>query len=164
MKREDLVRDLKDLRSGEIDPSSPRGQEILAACFREEPELTLKLTESIPKAYLERSMKIAGFNSAEIGHMLYPDPLERAGFYAEERKRVDRIGSIGHDDFGYPCGHGIDDPFDSPLPAPALAEADPGWNPVEEVVGTRIEPTLEEKYLDPWPDPANEIRRGPRPR
>lgn len=132
--------------------------------FKEDLTMTLRMTELVPKVFLERGMKLAGFNSAEIGHSLYRDPLSRAEFFAAERRRADRIGAIGHDDFGYPIGFGVKDPFDSAPSAKTLTEADPSWMPWEETPGTG--PAADDDD-DLFPSPMEEMQRrmmrGPRP-
>lgn len=163
MSKREIFELLRGLRAGEPEPGSKEGQDILMRAFKEDLDMTLKMTDLVPKVFLERGMKLAGFNSAEIGHSLYPDPLSRAEFFAAERRRADRIGAIGHDDFGYPIGFGVKDPFDTAPTARALAEADPTWMPIEEVGGTDAAPEDEDLFPSPMEEMQRRMLRGPRP-
>lgn len=157
MKRETLEK-LRSLRAGDIQPGSREGQDILSQAFKEDRSIALRMTEAVPKTFLERGMKLAGFTTAEIGYLLHRDPMEREAFYARERRLADRIGAIGHDDFGYPSGFGTTDAFAAGPSARTLGEADPSWAPVEE------EPELEDEMSNPFATPDELMRRGPRPR
>lgn len=165
MSKQEIFALLKDLRQGKPEAGSKEGQAILLQAFKEDLTLTLQMTEKVPKVFLERGMKLAGFNTAEIGHALYPDPLARAEFFAAERRRAERIGSIGHDDFGYPLGFGVKDPFDTPPTARALAEADPGWMPSEKVADTGASfDEDDDLYSGPMEEMQRRMLSGPRPR
>jgi hypothetical protein len=139
--KHDLLSLLRDIRDGRIEPGSRQGQDILGKAFKEDLSITLRMTEALPKQFLERGMKLAGFNSAEIGHSLHRDPLARQAFHERERRLAEKIGAIDHDDFGYPLGFGSDD-------------------------GPSAEPEIEEEDddLDPFASPDREMRRGPRMR
>jgi hypothetical protein len=157
MKRE-MLEKLRSLRAGDIQPGSREGQDIISQAFKEDRSIALRMTEAVPKTFLERGMKLAGFTTAEIGHILHRDPMDREAFYARERRLSDRIGAIGHDDFGYPAGFGAKDAFDAGPSTRALSEADPSWTPIEE------EPELDDDPTNPFPSPDEVMRRGPRPR
>jgi len=163
MSKHKIFKLLRDLREGQPEPGSKEGQDILMRAFKEDLVMTLKMTDLVPKVFLERGMKLAGFNSAEIGHSLYPDPLSRAEFFAAERRRADRIGAIGHDDFGYPLGFGVKDPFDVAPTGRALADADAGWMPREEVVGTSASLDEDDLFPSPMEEMQRRMMRGPRP-
>lgn len=163
MSKREIYQLLKDLRAGKPEPGSQEGQDILMRAFKEDLAMTLQMTDLVPKVFLERGMKLAGFNSAEIGHSLYQDPLSRAEFFAAERRRADRIGAIGHDDFGYPIGFGVKDPFDTAPTSRTLSEADPSWMPQEEVWDTGPAAEDDELFPSPMEEMQRRMLRGPRP-
>jgi hypothetical protein len=148
----DRVEQLRQMRAGAIGPGSSEGQNILQAAFREDHALALRLVEGLPKDNLVRGLKLAGFNTAEIGHLLFRDAFARAAFHEQEKARALRIGTPGHDDFGYPAGLNEGDPFgprDLRVSVSDMVRPDePGTEPESELAI----------------DPLRHLMRGPRPR